>query len=217
MTHVLKPVWDEMHKNGYDAFSGTMLFNSIFHNCLHILKDKRVLDIGCGSGDAFQWMKDVVYSYEGIDISEEVCKKANKRFKEYNATKYGGAYKCDGEGNIPLINEEVDVVFSALVFQHIQKTYLEKYFQEANRVLIPGGRFLFHTTEWSHQYQGKNDLLDPLEKDHCLSGQYSHDFEVVRKLLDVTGFKMLSSVKNQNEPGLVKENAYWWVFLAEKK
>ncbi len=216
MSHALKPVWDEMHQKGYDAFSGTMLFRSIFQNYKHLLIHKRVLDIGCGTGDAFEWMKDVVLSYTGIDISEEACYKIDERFnKVWN---YNKSIPCGGDGFLPIYPEDkIDTVFSALVFQHIQKTYLEKYFQEVSRILPRGGLFLFHTTQWPHKHQGHTNYDDASEKDFCLSGQYSYDLDNICPMLDAAGFQLISSFKSQNEPGLVKEKAWWWVFHAEKR
>ena len=46
------------------------------------LNDKTVLDLGCGQGDLYKYLKlrNVNCNYLGIDVSEKMIEKANKRF-----------------------------------------------------------------------------------------------------------------------------------------
>jgi SAM-dependent methyltransferase len=92
-----------------------------------------LLDAGCGSG------KETVINYKekaklaiGIDLSPEI---------ENNNTLHkkivGSVYE------IPLDNNSVDIIVTQSLIEHLEKP--ERLFQEASRVLKPGGIFILMT------------------------------------------------------------------------
>jgi ubiquinone/menaquinone biosynthesis C-methylase UbiE len=212
---MLKPTWEKMHLDGYNNFSGNLVTHYVLEPYIKFLENKNVLDIGCGGGDGFLWMKDTVAGYTGTDISEESCRKTKLKHQAHSAFK--DAIPCDGDGNLPFSDKEFSVVFSMLVFQHIHKDFILRYMQEANRVLVNGGKVLIHTTEWEHQYQGENNVLEPYENNNALSGQYSHNYDVMSKIFDQCGFRILAFERKQNYTALIAEKAHWLVYFAEKK
>jgi len=52
-----------------------------------IIDGDRILDVGCGTGDFYQYLKDsgLNFSYVGTDISPELLKIAESRYKKENA------------------------------------------------------------------------------------------------------------------------------------
>ena len=52
-----------------------------------IIDGDRILDVGCGTGDFYQYLKDsgLNFSYVGTDISPEILKIAESRYKKENA------------------------------------------------------------------------------------------------------------------------------------
>lgn len=52
-----------------------------------IIDGDRILDVGCGTGDFYQYLKDsgINFSYVGTDISPELLKIAESRYKKENA------------------------------------------------------------------------------------------------------------------------------------
>lgn len=96
-----------------------------------------LLDLGCGDATFLSLLFENRYHNQeiiGLDINEIECAKARKK----------GFYReviCAPSDNIPLPNEKFKMVFSNCVLEHIKN--LADTFGEANRVLEPGGYFLF--------------------------------------------------------------------------
>jgi cyclopropane fatty-acyl-phospholipid synthase-like methyltransferase len=105
---------------------------------LTVSREWRVLEIGCGVGRLVKPLSRRVARVVGVDLSEEMLRRA----REY----------CDDLPNVELrrtdgrldflADASFDLVFSHIVFQHVpRKAYVEAYFRDAFRVLVPGGIF----------------------------------------------------------------------------
>lgn len=97
----------------------------------------QILEVGCGVGRLLKHFYSV-YKYEvaGVDISPNMIERA----KEYLASTIQFPELYVADGTIPISDSSVDLVYSFLVFQHIQTTSeVRKYIDEAVRVLRPGG------------------------------------------------------------------------------
>ena len=79
--------YGEEHSGWYDAFNASKDYQSEVQNLcsLHYtfnLKEKRVLDVGCGTGKHLKLFSDRGWDIEGVDISENMLKKATERLPE---------------------------------------------------------------------------------------------------------------------------------------
>ena len=108
--------------------------------CLSIPREKTALEIGCGIGRIARWMSQDFAQYIGVDVSPEMIRKASS----YNLPRAHFQAVSGGDlAGIP--NASVDFVWSFAVFQHVpDKHAIFNYFQEAARVLRPGGIFRLH-------------------------------------------------------------------------
>ena len=106
-------------------------FFKLLEKCQNI-KDKNVLEIGCGVGRWSQYMIDKGAVYTGIDISQEMIKIAKKRIPK------GIFYVSTGE-NLNFKDESFDLVFSITVLHHIPYEKKEKVIKEMCRVVKVGG------------------------------------------------------------------------------
>lgn len=96
-----------------------------------------LLDFGCGDGNSCIYFRKHFeeMTINGIDISEESIKKAeeknipNAAFKPFNGLE------------IPHPDNTFDVVFTSMVFHHIEHRLHSGILKEIHRVLKPGGRF----------------------------------------------------------------------------
>jgi len=112
-----------------DRLEGTAL-NMI----LRCVKDKKVLDIGCGTGRGIKHLYDFkAKEVCGVDVSEKMIAIAQKKFK---TTKF---VLADSE-SLPFEDESFDVVTALYLIVHIGD--LRKTFDEAFRVLKKGGVFI---------------------------------------------------------------------------
>ena len=100
-------------------------------------KTLRILDFGCGDGNSSIYIRKHFPNATifGTDVSEESVKIAgdkgitNAIFKPYDGA------------NLPFDNEEFDVVFTSMVFHHIEHRLHHGVLKEIYRVLKKEGRF----------------------------------------------------------------------------
>ncbi|MBC9811572.1 class I SAM-dependent methyltransferase [Crocinitomicaceae bacterium CZZ-1] len=97
-----------------------------------LLKEKGsvILDLACGSG------RFLNYATIGIDVSEEMIKVSQKKFREKKL------YVADGE-HLPLEDNSVDVIFSFHLFMHLNDEKIARILTECNRVLKDNGKVIF--------------------------------------------------------------------------
>ncbi len=93
------------------------------------LADKRVLDVGAGTG----YLQDVVPDYVGLDISPSARRYFHKPFVEASAT------------DMPFRDNEFDALWSVWVLEHVPKP--EQALVEIRRVTKDGG-LLFLEPAW---------------------------------------------------------------------
>lgn len=113
-------------------------------------KTKKILDLGCGTGESLDYFKKKNPDIEwiGLDIakSPEVGKRTRKDIKFYN---------FDGI-NIPFKNNYFDLIFCKQVLEHVQEP--SSLLKEICRVLKPEGFFIGSTSylEPYHSYSLQN-------------------------------------------------------------
>ncbi|PIQ15351.1 MAG: SAM-dependent methyltransferase [Flavobacteriales bacterium CG18_big_fil_WC_8_21_14_2_50_32_9] len=100
-------------------------------------KPYRVLDFGCGDGNSSVYLRKHFpnATIVGIDVSEESIKQAQK--KELPNTTFS-AFNGD---KIPFNTNEFDLVFTSMVFHHIEHHLHAAILIEIERILKQGGRF----------------------------------------------------------------------------
>lgn len=105
------------------------------------MKDKEVLDIGCGYGWCeLNFLKRGVKRMSAIEISEYDLSTIRQNVKDERLTlKSGSAI------NLPFSNGAFDTVVSWEVVEHIPKNKEMAMFKEVYRVLKPGGHFYLST------------------------------------------------------------------------
>tara|TARA_R100001377_G_C3194035_1_gene111782 strand:- start:1864 stop:2625 length:762 start_codon:yes stop_codon:yes gene_type:complete len=110
----LKKVYDDVFKDGennFFTFEPTEIHQQVLS--LDIYKNKKVLDVGCGSGDVAIGMSDLgAKSVLGIDYSDEAIKLAKEKNKKNNVNFEVVSYTD--------INEKYDVITLVGVLEHIE-------------------------------------------------------------------------------------------------
>jgi SAM-dependent methyltransferase len=109
---------------------------------------ERVLEIGCGIGRMTAALARRFREVEGIDVSEEMVRRATEALAETPNVRVSVA---NGTDLATFGDRSFDFVFSYLVLQHIpDREITKRYLREAGRVLRPGG--------WMHvQVNGEGD------------------------------------------------------------
>ena len=99
----------------------------------------KLLDIGCGNGDLTLELDAMGFDVHGIDMSEEHNLKDKFTKVDLQKDKY------------PFPDNHFDIVFSKSVIEHLREP--DFLFDEAYRVLKPGGVFVCLTPSWKHSYK----------------------------------------------------------------
>lgn len=172
----------------------------------YIKKNEKLLDLGCGNGRLYKMLKKLSIDYIGIDISEELIKKAKENNPEVNFI-VGSAL------DLPFKNEIFDKVISIAVLHHIPSYKLRiKFMEEGYRVLKKDGCMILTVWNlWSNKLArakyfwsiikkvlfNKNDIGDIFHpwKDSdgkVMVQRYIHLFTMneLRKLAMTVGFKI---------------------------
>ncbi len=99
-------------------------------------KELKILDFGCGDGNSSVYIRKHFPStvIKGIDVSQ-------KSIEEANAKSISNAEFLAFDGiKIPFQDEEFDIVFTSMVFHHIEHKLHLSILDEIYRVLQKGGR-----------------------------------------------------------------------------
>lgn len=112
---------------------------------------KKILDIGCGTGNYSIRLAELGYEVVGIDISDEMLDIARNKAKEKNLNiKF---YNMDIY-DLKFIDEEFHGAFSMAAFEFIEDT--ERAMYEIFRVVKPEGKILIGTinkdSSWGELY-----------------------------------------------------------------
>jgi SAM-dependent methyltransferase len=116
------------------------------------------VEIGCGLGRICVALTDKFQRVVGVDISSEMLRQAREL-----SSRPGISYiQGDGTSLAPLRDGIADLVLSFTVLQHIPSIgVIERYIEEAGRVLGPGGVFVFqwNNTPGSVRWQVRRGVL----------------------------------------------------------
>ncbi len=96
----------------------------------------RILEIGCGIGTVVAELARQGYDAMGTDISQVAI--------EYGRAKYGNVrLEVQPAEELPYADGTFDIVLSFDLFEHIAR--IDRHVGEVQRVLKPGGHYLFET------------------------------------------------------------------------
>jgi SAM-dependent methyltransferase len=96
------------------------------------LKERSVLDVGCGVGLMSRYVGNHFGRLHGIDIAPGVVEQASAQVPKGKFRLYDGK-------RIPFEDDTFDVAFTVCVLHHVPPTQWESLVSEMARVLKPGG------------------------------------------------------------------------------
>jgi len=143
------------------------------------LKNKTVLEIGCGYGNLLQAFRELEYRVIGIDIdndSGKICKEKNIEF-----------HKCDVEKNrLPFNNNSIDNIVCIHLMEHLKN--IHRFLKECYRILKKQGTIVIVSPNWEKLYKSYwNDPthVTPISRIGMKNALIIHNF----KILDIKPFK----------------------------
>ncbi len=184
----------------------------------YLILGEKILDLGCGNGRYFIFVKGKGVDYFGVDNSEQLIQIAKNNYPE-------GKFRVADAFNLPFPNNFFDKVYTIAVLHHIPSDDLRiQFLNEIKRVLKSGGLLIL--TVWKfHQLKerylilkytmlkliGKSkldwrDIFEPWGKKikryyHCFSKKE------LEKLIERVGFKIKKIGVAKNTKGN-RQNIY---------
>jgi SAM-dependent methyltransferase len=164
-------------------------------------KGETVLDLGSGGGfDCFLASKSVGETGKviGIDMTAEMISKARENAKKGDY--YNTEFRLGEIEHLPVEDASIDVIISNCVINLSPEK--EKVFNEAFRVLKPGGRFAITdiVTIAELPEEIKNDATNI---GGCISG--ASTIELIHTLLKNAGFSKICIESNDKSREFIKE------------
>ncbi len=116
----------------------------------YLLPGEKILDLGCGNGRYFEYLKGKDVDYFGVDISERLINIAKSRYPK-------AIFQTADALNLPFPDDFFDKAVGIAVFHHIpSEDFRIRFLQEVKRVLKPGGTLIL--TVWNFR-EAKEFLL----------------------------------------------------------
>ena len=130
----------------YNAFSAVVGANALrrrlIQNHVRARPGDKVIDIGCASGLALQWLPPV--QYLGLDISPDYIAFARKKYGRRGTFVLGDARSLRTDSRF----QDADIVIALGVLHHLDDREARDCIQFAHGALKPNGRFVFHEPCW---------------------------------------------------------------------
>jgi SAM-dependent methyltransferase len=98
------------------------------------LEGRRVVDVGCGSGELVRWLREQGALAIGVECGDEMMRLARTADPDHP-----DAY-LDGVGQaLPLPDASADAVVMSFSLHHVPREEMTNALREAHRILRPGG------------------------------------------------------------------------------
>lgn len=136
-------VADSFSKAAMTYDSVAELQRDVGHTLMGYLPDSspaRIMDLGCGTG---YFSPKLNQKYSTANLINLDLALGMLRFARQNRTLTNASWICADAESLPLSDASIDIVFSSLAIQWCEN--LPVLLKEIERVLAPGGRFVFAT------------------------------------------------------------------------
>jgi len=211
--------WSLENKNPvvgwYDFHNKFPYYKSHLFRGIENMKEKLVLEIGCGPGRNMilfhNWFKRI----DGVDIAPDTLNKARINLSDARVP-IPNLWAMDGK-SLPMIgNASYDIVFMVISHQHITSRSVRlNLYREVQRILTPGGYFCFQTGYGSGHPRSVDYFTDSYtnEKEFVDKDVRVEDLSVLTADVERAGFHHTDIVLT--EP--CKDEHPQWLWLRTEK
>ena len=170
------------------------------------IRNKRVLEIGCGTGRHTKRLIELKNTVVGVDISAGMLKKARQKINNPNV------FFIEGDIlNVKIPNAPFDSIVMSLVLEHILD--LNRFFNRSAELLKAGGSFLFSEIHPERTKAGTMAHFKQTNGDEFYLESRPHTELEIRNAASKCGFEieLMQSITGVNE--LIKMNSKWVKYL----
>jgi ubiquinone/menaquinone biosynthesis C-methylase UbiE len=165
------------------SVGGEKKFRFLALEDLKIEENTKILDLCCGSGQTTQFLVNFSSQVTGLDASFNALERAKKNVPQ-------GTYVEGLAEEMPLENNQFDLVHSSVAMHEMTTQQLEAIFCEVYRILKPDGIFTFIDL-----HQPSNPLLIPPMMIFLTLFETQTAWDMLKlnlvELLEKTGFKLI--------------------------
>ncbi|XP_065886070.1 uncharacterized protein [Dysidea avara] len=160
------------------------------------IKDKTVVDIGCGLGYFTKCAADCdAKSVDAFDLSEEMVKAAKQATSDHsNVTVRVGDIR-----NMPYDDNSFEVALSIYITCSVRKDTFIAHYKELHRILVPGGKamvmnFVKPAFDIMYLYQGENQGDTELKLQNVLAKlpNYPSNEQIMKEFQDLHSVMLVS-------------------------
>lgn len=192
-----KKDWEELADNFSQTRHNPWLEFDGFQ--LYVKTGDKILDLGCGNGRLYEWLKNKRVEYIGVDQSKELIKIAEGRaIKQFNKPKFIVSDALNLENKFS--ENSFDVIFSIAFLHHLPSEELRlKVLKDCFSFLKPNGFIIFTVWNlyqprliWKYKILRKNAFIPFKQKEKTIKRYYYvfNKRELI-KLFEKTGFKII--------------------------
>ncbi len=190
----------EKSKNYYEENDIYELFsiaedypNKIYKYLLPKIKNKTILDLGCGTGKFMQKFHIETTKYYGLDLSNEQLNIAKRKIKDKSVE-----FICCSAENIPLPDNSVEVIISTWVLGTILEVdRRNKVLEEMKRVLKKEGSIYLVENDIGGEFEEIRNRYPNIKRTKDYNDWIeSKNFKIENKLKTYFQFKDDKEAKN---------------------
>jgi ubiquinone/menaquinone biosynthesis C-methylase UbiE len=191
----------------------------------------RLLDLGCGNGRVFEFLRERKIQYTGFDIADKLLREAKQKHPA------GEFILGDMRQPLPFFDNYFDHIWAIASFHHLEtRGERESALREMRRVLKPGGKLvimvwnLYQPKYWKFVLKGfwdwilgktrsAKDLFIPWKSGgEEIVWRYYYAFSPaeLRKLLIPNGFKIIEEYCSKNGERVSVRQGYNIVVVADR-
>lgn len=161
--------------NGFDSVEKHLVFLkhlAEYDFAKEYVKDKAVLEVGCGTGYGAHYVSKYAREAVAVDISNDAIQYSRSQYDEKNL-----CFKELSGSELPFDDSSFDTVLSFHVIEHLEKNTVTQWLSEINRVLKDEGVFIVSTPN-------KKLRLLPLQKPWNVEHKTEYSCGELTKLLN---------------------------------
>ncbi len=181
--HQLKKLYNKKYVKSFEEKQSIFRLKQLI-NSVKFSSNFKVADFGCGNGMLFSLLSGKIYSYTGIDFSEDFIKAALE--KKYSSTTRCN-FICEDIVSFCSKNKNTyDLAFAMDFSEHVYDTEWVKILKAINSSLKNQGKLYLHTpnAEFFIEIMKKHNLIVKQFPEHIAV----RDLNENCRLLEVAGF-----------------------------
>ena len=131
--------WDKQYQDlkHLSIWPWSDMVSYVMRNCRDIIKNARVLEIGCGAGANIPFFKSLGVNYHAIEGSQAIVELLHKKYPEYKPT-----IKCGDFTQIIPFEEKFDLVLDRSSLTHNNTKNIIDCLGLISNKLVEGGPFI---------------------------------------------------------------------------